>query len=44
MNPPAERQRVSSLDSAAINNQLILVSDVLTQRSAHNLIKLRIGN
>jgi hypothetical protein len=30
--------------SAAINNRLILVSDVLTQRSAHNLIKLRIGN
>jgi hypothetical protein len=42
--PTAERQRVVSLESAAINNRLILVSDVLTQRSAHNLIKLRIGN
>jgi hypothetical protein len=29
---------------AAINNRLILVSDVVAQRSAHNLIKLRIGN
>jgi hypothetical protein len=44
MNRPAERRRVLVPRSAATNNRLILVSDVLTQRSAHNLIKLRIGN
>ena len=40
----AERRRVCFLESAANNNQLILVSSLLTRCSAHNLIKLRIGN
>jgi hypothetical protein len=44
MNPPPSAKRVAPLEAAAINHRLILVSDVLTQRTAHNLIKLRIGS
>jgi hypothetical protein len=41
---PAERNRVSLLDRRPNNNQLVLVSGLLTMCSVHNLIKLHIGN